>query len=122
MSETKLDRGTLRALIAEAHVSERTWRECCQVDLADVFKGRADWLQANLDKQKEPPTAEWMDVRIEGEYKPPTPTPVPSLPPDLAKALKGWRDNYEPRVPCPHAEKELAAAIDRAREKGGSYE
>jgi len=49
----------------------------------------------------------------------PTPTLAPAIPPDLAKALRGWREGQKDWVAPGNEDDEiLTTAIDAARERG----
>ena len=93
MRDTKLDPGTLRALIDEARTNRDKWMfGICRF----WWNEFVDWLQSKLDAQKEPsagpsnalagatgtiPTNEVLTL-------PPSHPPAPRIPPDLAEALK----------------------------------
>jgi hypothetical protein len=106
MSDTKLDPGTLRALIAEARGEQA---RSLSTYSASLWRHREDWLRSKLDAL---PSETQVAIQPETDFT------APAIPPDLAEALDGWVHCYGARSHgCDHV-MALAAAIDAARGRG----
>jgi hypothetical protein len=109
---TKLDPGTLRALIGDAQREHDRWASGYPRYWWEKFGW---WLQDKLELPKEQ-TATQQSIQPETDFAN-VPKPAPRMTVELANALAAWREAY--RAQTTHVERlALAGAYDAAKERG----